>query len=147
MGTRDAFKLLVLIIAAASIWLAGCKKTSPAAEAPTIVGTWGLDSEMQYGKSNNVFFRDTAFAANSANSFAITFSADGYYTEYTGSNIISSAYTVNGNTLSFYDTSGGQNTWLRYMMSLTTNKLQLSAADTIHGTSDTIFGVVFTFTR
>jgi hypothetical protein len=147
MGARNTFKLLVLIIVAGSIWLAGCKKTSPVTETPSIVGTWGVDSLGQVLKANNVVLFDSTVPSGSLVQLAITFSADGYYTEFTNKGIIGSAYTLYGTALSLYDTIGGANKWDRFTVPvLTENRLLMTGTDT-SGTGDTISSVTFIFSR
>ncbi len=147
MGARNTFKLLLLIIAAGSIWLTGCKKTSPAVEAPSIVGSWGGDSITEVLIANNVVLRDTALFGLGTDQLAITFNANGYYTQFTNRGISGSAYTLYGNLLSLYDTAGGTNSWIRYTVPvLTENRLQMIMADT-SATGDTIAQIIFTFTR
>ncbi len=147
MGARNTFKLLVLIIAAGSIWLTGCKKTSPAAEAPSIVGTWAVDSESDVLKTGTAILFDTSIVASGMSQFVFTFNADGYYTEFTNTGITGSAYTLNGTVLSLYDTSGGTNRWIRYTVpALTENRLEILSADT-SVTGDTTSQIILTFTR
>ncbi len=147
MRARNTFKLLVLILATGSIWLAGCKKTSPAAEAPSIVGTWAVDSESEILKTSTAVIFDTTIVASGTGQFALTFNADGFYTEFTNTGITGSAYTFYGTALSLYDTSGGTNRWIRYTVPvLTENRLEILSGDT-SVTGDTTAQVTFRFSR
>jgi len=90
-------------------YLAACKKTDTAPTPVSIVGPWSLTSITYKQYVNNVLTYDTTGQISGL--AAITFGANGFFTEISGSYVFGSAYTFNGNTISIFDTSGMIDRW------------------------------------
>jgi hypothetical protein len=143
------FKLILLPLILAIIYLGGCSK-SPAANSPAtsgIVGTWNNSSERDIYKTGNTTTQDTSYSIPAGES-RITYTAGGQYTNYeSGVQNSTGSYTLSGSSLIQINTQNPAGIH-DSVITLNAHSLVVTHSDTAYAASPvSITQNIFSFTR